>query len=268
MFLTEFDNELRKAEADYEYHEDGSVARVTGVLWGGRKSKVYDEETGNEVKVPYLDADGNPELLKSGAPKMKNLLAGENYWFFRRMGPTWVKRAAAVLRNDAENGMSIIETGIERKVSAWLDGPGSILVVGYIDSMVLVDENGEVIVRDWKTGSFTQEIQLANYAWLLANLEDPVNRAYATKGQFVKLRSTKKEDWVKEYDLTKLVPLVAPMFREMVEAMKPRWEPNEDGEFVQVDPVYIQHPSSFCTSCWVRQYCSYGVTLPEPEDAS
>lgn len=215
---------------------DRRLAEVGGpdaCRWGGYKRILYDEETGK----PVLDEEGN---------KVK---VGENYQWFTKMGPTFVKRAGAILRRDVQNGLHVVEASVERSVAAWLDGPGSTLITGKIDLMLLADDEGHPRVRDLKSGSHIDPIQLANYAWLLRNIEDPAKRITSDVGEIAYLRGQTPDKWIRTYDLTEWLPIVPRMFRDMVKALE--------------SDVFQLNPSSWCGSCSVREHCEYGRTLPE-----
>lgn len=209
---------------------DNIPAGIEGVHWGGRKRALRDD---NDKIVK--DADGN------------TIKVGEDYRWFLKMGPVFLKRAGTILRDDVKAGRVIVDANVERRVSAWLDGPGSTLITGIIDAMVLEDEEGTVI-RDWKTGSFSEPMQLGNYAWLVSNLENPEERLDVTHGEIAYLRGTTKDTWLRRYDVRPWIPLIPRMFRDMLAGI-------DAG-------VYQLVPSSFCGSCWVRASCEYGKTLP------
>lgn len=211
--------------------DEGTVLDYTGIRWGGRKRALRDD---NDKIV--RDENG------------KSIMVGENFPWFQNNAPSWLKRAGTILRADEKAGAEIASPNIEVGVAAWLHGPGSTLITGIIDVMLLeVPEIGPVI-RDWKTGSFMPgPMQLANYAWLLENQADELNRLTVRHGQMIYLRGKTKETWVRGYDLTKLVPIVPRMFEDMLRGVEAQ--------------VYQLVPSSFCSSCWVKDHCDYGKTL-------
>lgn len=198
------------------------------VKWGGRKRILRDETTNK----PVLDESGEPVKV------------GENYPWMLKMGPTWVKRAGAILRSDVEQGMSIAEEGIEVEVRAWLDEEGGVLITGYIDAMLLVDADQRLRIRDWKTGSWLDHMQLVNYGWLWNRSHPGAN---VSVGEFAYLRGAKPEDRLKVYELAPLYPAIEKMFSDAVQGMT--------GEHYQL------HPTSFCGSCAVAPACVYGRTL-------
>jgi len=212
-----------------------AVAEIGGVdacRWGGQKRAMRDEQTGKPLK----DAEG------------KTILVGEDFAWFCKMGPTFVKRAGTILRTDAANGLRVIEASVERQVTAWLDEDAGVQITGIIDVMLLADDTGFPTIRDWKTGTWTDAMQLATYGWLLEAIEDDSARIKADRGEIAYLRGAGPDTWIKSYDLSKWKPLVPRMFRGMVQGLGAG--------------IYQLQPSSFCGSCWVKDSCDYGVTLP------
>lgn len=212
------------------YNDDGAIVDYTGVRWGGRKRALRDDDD----KV-VKDENG------------RTIMVGENFLWFQKTAPLWIKRAGSILRSDVEHGEVMEAATIERRVAAWLDGPGSVLITGIIDVMLLATEDGPKI-RDWKTGAWMPgPMQLANYAWLLNSVEEESMRIDAKHGEMIYLRGTTKESWVKSYNLEPLRPLVPRMFTDMLAGV-------EAG-------IYQLVPSNLCGSCWVRMHCPYGKTL-------
>lgn len=195
--------------------------------WGGYKRILRDEDTGK----PILDAEGN---------QMK---VGENYDWMRKTIPTWVKRAGGILRRDKGNGLVVVSSTTEMSVSRFLTEKEDVLITGFIDVMMVQDqENGKYRIRDWKTGTWIEPMQLANYAWLVEGMGWEVDT-----GEIAYLRGAKPEDWVRVYDVSKWKAIVPMMYESAVKGI--------EAEHYQL------HPSSFCTSCWVRTSCPYGKTL-------
>jgi hypothetical protein len=204
--------------------------------WGGRKRNLKDE-AGKDV----VDEQGN---------KIK---VGEDYRWMIQTLPTWVKRAGTILRRDEQSGLYIVQANVERSVTAWLvppeqDLPYCVAITGIIDLMLLADDLGQPRIRDWKTGTMLEKVQLAVYAWLLEQLPDSV-RISTNQGEIAYLRGSKPEDWIKPYDLTGLKPVVPQLFLRMVQGL-------EAG-------VYHLNPSSFCGSCWVKEHCPVGRGMGE-----
>jgi hypothetical protein len=207
------------------------------LLWGGRKRALRDEQTNKVIK----DAEGN------------TILVGEDFTWFSKMGPTFVKRAGTILRSANEVGLYVVEASMERRVTVWLDPPrpvddyGGIQVTGIIDIMLMADDVGTPWIVDWKTGTYIDEMQLAVYAWLLENIEDENARVRTNAGAIAYLRGASPDTWWKPYDLTPLKPLVPVQFKNLVRAL-------DAG-------IYMLQPSSFCGSCWVKEHCEYGRVL-------
>jgi PD-(D/E)XK nuclease superfamily len=211
-------------------------------MWGGRKRNLKDERTGKDV----LDDEGN---------KVK---VGEDFRWMVQTIPTWVKRLGTILRRDIEHGLYIVEANVERQVTVWLIPPESdermpdgVQVTGFIDTMLLANDYGMPIVRDVKTGTLLDEMQLAVYAWLLEQLDEPA-KVNTTIGQFAYLRGADSGSWIKEHDLTLLKPIVPQLFDGLLKGIAAE--------------VFTLSPSSFCGSCWVRHGCVYGKTLDERKE--
>ena len=212
----------------FQVRFDEGLAEVGGpdaVRWGGQKRLLRDENN-----KPVLDEDG------------AQIKVGENYPWMCKMGPTWVKRAGAQLRRDLATGIQVVETSIEQKVSRFLDDPGSLLITGIVDVMVFADNEDKPRVRDWKTGTFVDAMQLANYAWLLAQAGIEVSI-----GEIAYLRGTSPETQLRVYNIDPWKSSVKRMYADA-----------EKG--IRADHFQLT-PSSWCGSCWVRRACEYGRTL-------
>jgi len=193
-----------------------------------------------------VEEAGGPEKCYWGGRKTKSYPDGEDYPWWRDYGRVFLTRYVAVRRADAEQGMQVLPHTLEMEVSAYV---GDHLIKGYIDAMGMVTADGEMVVRDWKTGSFLSPHQLAVYAWILAQREPPMT---VDRGQFIYLRGASLDKQVREYDLREWREIVPRMFTDLVRGI-------EAGIF----PV---QPSNMCVSCPVRAYCPYGRTLGENED--
>lgn len=187
---------------------DGVVTDYKGVRWGGRTSKAFP--------------------------------LGENVAWWEREGPVMLQRWAQLRRDDPLLGYTLLESDTELEVTAMLTE--DIYVRGFVDAAMLVNENGERVVRDWKTGTYKDPSQLAVYAWLLR--EGP--GLVCTVGEFVMLRQ--QHNMVKAYDLSGWIDTVPAMFANLTKGL-------ELGLF----PIV---PSNFCGSCTVRAACEWGKHLP------
>ena len=122
---------------------------------------------------------------------------------------------------------------VEVPIQIELDG---VLVKGYIDR-VMVNDDGELLVNDLKTGSHTpaSALQLGIYALGMERHFGvrPILGAYymARKGE-----------------LTAPTSLLhyTPAGRQVVQASQVRYR----------NDVYLPHVTSMCSSCSVRQFCS------------
>lgn len=197
------------------------------LYWGGQKRLLRDEHD-----KPVIDP-------KTG----EKIKVGEDFQWFCKMGPTFVKRAGAILREDRERGFTIVEAATEIGVSTWLDEPGGTLLHGMIDVSVIADSEDVPRIRDWKSGSLMNPYQLANYGWLW----ERVFGDHIEYGEFAKLRAAKPEDRLLVYPLDPMYPIVEEMFRRTLGG---------------IDAGYFGfNPSSFCVSCTVKDSCAHGRTL-------
>jgi len=142
--------------------------------------------------------------------------------------------------------------GTEFRVSNMLAIPDGepLNILGYIDQWLVVDSNGEGIIRDWKSGYFDPgPNQLAMYAWMVReSLGITVER-----GQLVKLKLKDIDKCVVDYDLSKLVDLVPQQLLGLVEQLKH-------------DTIFPVKPSNFCGSCTVKASCAFGSQLPDGDE--
>jgi len=212
LFVSLFAEEIEKA---------GGVSQIR---WGGRK--VYDPVTGK--KVPSEDF---------------------NWW--AKQGPAMVRRYLKVREIDALSGHRLWapaegEQGIEISLTTQLKSGRTIS--GRIDKALIVDLNGQLRIRDYKTGKSTDTpMQLANYAWQLrAGLG-----VTAEWGEYVYLRRADASARLKIHDLRPYVDLVEDQFNRAEKGI-------EAG-------VFMLNPSPFCVACQVRAGCAYGKTLENGE---
>lgn len=190
-----------------------------------------------------VNAEGGVAKMRWGGRKSKQYPLGEDFqWWDRYAGNLFLRRYLSVRKLDAKAGWQLLEGGVEMEVGADLDGR---YIKGFIDALGYVTEDGEIVIRDWKTGTWLQPFQLAVYAWLIRQGRGLT----VTRGQIGYLRGAHAENWIKEYDLTEWVELVPRKFTDLVRGIE-----------AQIFPI---QPSNLCASCMVRPYCAYGKTLEE-----
>lgn len=192
---------------------------------------------------------GGELACRWGGRKSRDYPNGEDFRWWLFNGPLMLNRYAQVRAADEDAGSQVLLPNVERKVSAFLrvpQRPEPILLIGYLDQLVLVNADGEAVVRDWKSGRWSEPLQLAVYAWMLANQEAPLT---VTRGELVKLRQP-LEKTVEAYDLTQWTDLVPRLALDTIRGI-------EAGVF----PI---RPSMLCPSCSVREHCPWGSTL-EPK---
>jgi CRISPR/Cas system-associated exonuclease Cas4 (RecB family) len=192
-----------------------------------------------------VEAEGGADQIQWGGRKSKQWPGGEDFTWAKHVGPMMLRAYCESRLKLAERGLQVLEGHVEVYVSMLVDP--DFLVRGYVDLlMVMVDENGEGIVVDWKTGKMAEVVQLASYARMVrATFEIPVSR-----GIFVKLRPGAKERLV-EHDLRPMLSVIDELYRAARAGV-------EAGMFPMV-------PSAFCPSCDVRRLCPWGSVLPEKE---
>lgn len=169
---------------------------------------------------------------------------GENYLWWMNQGPTMLRRYLSIRFIDNENGFKTIESGVEMSITAPL--PWGTVVRGYIDLAQFVDGNGEVRIRDYKTGTWPGDpIQLAKYAWLLGEFHG----IHPEIGEFAYLRRNEPSERVVEIALAPFIPLVIPEFESLERGIEVGFFPMRRGPL--------------CKSCGVKQACPYGQLLKE-----
>jgi RecB family exonuclease len=235
----------------------GGSALHTALEVMERKGLWPSDEGVEKVQKAFLDdfdaqlseASDSPFPIRWGGRKSRDWPEGENADWWRGMGPLFVKRACLLRRADEAAGFTVKPEGVEMEVLAPLDD--QIMVKGYIDAFLMVTPDGEPMLRDWKSGKVggNNPLQLATYAWALAELG--ISRP--TVGQYVYLRAGEKSKGLATYDLTAYLPMVAPMYQDLVK-----------GIAAGVFPV---QPGFLCGSCSVRHACTYGQAL-DPDHAA
>lgn len=186
-----------------------------------------------------VDETGGPD-----EPRWGGRGRGENYLWWMNQGPTMLRRYLSIRFLDREHGLKTLEAGVEMSISAPL--PWGTVVKGFIDLAQFVDANGEVRIRDYKSGTFPGDpIQLAKYAWLLGEFHG----IHPEIGEFVYLRRNEPSERVVEISLTRFVPLVIPEFESLERGIEVGFFPMRRGPL--------------CKSCEVRFACPFGQLLEE-----
>lgn len=162
----------------------------------------------------------------------------DRWW--RRMGPAMCRRFLTMRDTDSELGMTVLEETLERSITMAL--PSGMTLVVRLDAAMMVDSDGLVVVRDYKTGrpGGANPIQLAVYAYALRHALGIT----ASVGEFAYLRS---DDRPAQHDLTALIPIVPDLFSRH--------------EATVAAGAFLMNPGPFCKACAVRARCPYGSTL-------
>lgn len=208
-------------------------------LWATGDLDAIAHKFAAEFMEQVADA-GGPEQVRWGGRKSKTWPNGEDPVWWMSAGPTFLERYIELRRGDAEQELVVDQ--VELQVLAAL--PTGQYVRGYVDAFMYVDENGERVVRDYKTGkNAPQGLQLATYAWSLA----AQNIATVGWGEYVMLRRKEAEKRVVRHNLRSLVELVPRIYSDLAR-----------GIAAGIFPI---NPNAYCPTCQVRKHCDYGKTL-------
>lgn len=205
------------------------------------KFRNADPDTAAELNRLWA-ADDIPRIVKI-------LQAGsEDDRWWRKMGPVFLRRYCDLRVQDESSGVKLWDSHVERRITARL--PSGTLLTGFVDSVVVVSPDGEVGVRDPKSGKVGggQPMQLAIYGYLLGQALD-VTPSF---GEFVYLRADSPAKMVQRIDGERFACLVA-----LVPDVMARHEAQAAAG------VYSYNPGFMCGSCQVKAFCAYGKELPD-----
>lgn len=218
--------ELEKAEVVFD-EDTWALSGPAAALF----RSLFDEE---------VEKAGGPENVRWGGRTSKMNPQGEDAEWWRLYGPGMVEGWRRVRQGDQELGWTLPLEYIEAEVTAVL--PSGENFICYLDAIVVTDD-GEVIIRDYKTGRPypAHKMQGAEYAWAVQEtLGLPVIGA-----ECVYLRSATLERV--RFDTSSL------------RAAALAWH-GEVGRGI-TEGIYVMNPGPFCASCAVRAGCPYGQTL-------
>jgi hypothetical protein len=170
----------------------------------------------------------------------------DRWWM--KMGPVFLKRYCQLRVEDEASGVKLWDSHVERRITARL--PSGTLLTGFVDSLVIVSGDGEVGIRDPKSGKVGggQAMQLAIYGWL-------IEQALGIKpswGEFLYLRADTTAKMKHRVDGERFARLVA-----LVPDVMARHEAQAAAG------VYPFNPGWQCPSCSVKAFCAYGKELPD-----
>jgi hypothetical protein len=209
----------------------------TPYRWG----RQIDPETG--AYLNYLGAqDDIPRIVK-----ILNTGSEDDRWW-RKMGPVFLRRYCDLRVQDESSGMKLWDSHVERRITARLASGTNL--TGFVDAAMIVTADGEVRIRDYKSGRAGggSPMQLAIYAWLISEATD----IHPTSGEFVYLRADSPAKMVQRIDGERFARLVA-----LVPEVMARHEAQAAAG------VYPYNPSNFCQSCNVKAFCAYGKELSD-----
>jgi hypothetical protein len=225
---------IEEAEADAAWADEDAwefggpwAERFLGLLWA------------------EVEEAGGPEACYWGGRRSKQFPDGETPEWWEARGPIMLWRYAQVRRTDEEEGLVVPAGGVELEVAVNL---GEVHVRGRIDAAVLVDSNDPdldaVTIRDYKSGTMLEPLQLVVYAWLVRIAKGWT----AARGQFVKLRPDKPTERIMEIDLEPLIDLAPERMRALAAQLV----------ISQERDLWPINPSSLCVACDVKEHCPWG----------
>lgn len=226
-------------------HQAIAEAEEMGVpqAWAGADSperKELADRLGAVFRGLLREAIADTGEVRWGGRKRREFPDGEDERWWGSQGPVMLRRWLAARRDDLEEGYHLWEAGAEKHLVADADG---VTVRMVVDCVLLVTPDGDLVPRDWKTGSWpASPLQLAFYA-------EGISQAMGVspwRGEIGDLRKPEGRI-VKSYDLRALIPLVAPTVAAFVKA--------------RAVGAFLINPGQLCASCEVRQHCPWGATL-------
>jgi PD-(D/E)XK nuclease superfamily len=224
-----------------EYQRFLDYIRTPRRPWVPFPFKRADEETA--AYLNHLGAqDDIPRIVK-----ILNAGSEDDRWW-RKMGPVFLRRYCDLRVQDETSGMKLWDSHVERRITARL--ASGTLLTGFVDAAMVVTADGEVRIRDYKSGAVGRgsPMQLAIYAWLIGE----ATGLHPSSGEFVYLRSDSPAKMVQRIDGERFARLVA-----LVPDVMARHEAQAAAG------VYPFNPSSYCQSCAVKAFCAYGRELPD-----
>lgn len=211
--------------------------------WAPFRFKRVDEETAAYLNT--LAAQGDiPRIVK-----ILNTGSEDDRWW-HKMGPVFLRRYCDLRVEDESSGVKLWDSHVERRITARL--ASGMLLTGFVDAAMVVTADGEVRIRDYKSGrpGGGSPMQLAIYAWLIGEATD----IHPTSGEFVYLRADSPAKMVQRIDGERFARLVA-----LVPDVMARHEAQAAAG------VYPYAPGPFCVACSVKAFCAYGRELPDAD---
>lgn len=190
-----------------------------------------------------VDKNGGEDAIRWGGRG-----GGETLAWWEKQGEFMLRRYQLTRVGMEAEGWGSVEGGTEMRVIAELPGVSS-PVIGYLDKFMM-HEGGEPLILDWKAGrvGWVEPMQFATYA----NLVERARGIRVTRGVVVFLRAPEPAKRVQAVHFEPLIDRMPDVFAKMVAGI-------EAG-------IFAPHPSSFCSSCSVRESCWYWRGTRPPEE--
>ena len=210
-----------------EWIDRGDMDSIAGI-WGAAWRKHLSE------------IDGVPDAeVRAGGKATKEWPDKENRAWWEENGPRMLGRYDSWVNARRAEGWRFFtlpdgSPAVEVPIQIELDG---VLVKGYIDR-VMVNDDGELIVVDLKTGSHTpaSALQLGIYAL-------GMERHFGVRPILGAYYMARKGELTQPTSLLHYTPeLVGKWFKQ--------------AKFAIENDVFLPHVTSMCSSCSVRQFCS------------
>jgi CRISPR/Cas system-associated exonuclease Cas4 (RecB family) len=162
---------------------------------------------------------------------------GEDYPWWIKNGEFMLRRYRATREAMDASGWGVVQGGVEMRVLADLPGV-SVPVLGFLDKF-LMHEGGETIIVDYSTGRVggKNAFQFATYSRLLYLAREIT----CTRGVAIYLRAGDANKRVEAMQFEPLVDHMDETYANLYRGIEAE--------------LFIPNPSSFCSSCFVNQYC-------------
>ena len=207
--------------------------------------ELFTEEFLAEIERRKEKTDIEPTEWRAGGRASKAWPNKEDSSWWLTSGPKMVADWYAWWQQAKAEGWALWYTptgvpAVELAVNAVLGGK---MFKGYIDA-IMVDPDGDVVVIDWKTGREpVAPVQLGMYACA-------IEKTIGVRPSHGSHYMARKGDLGHVYDLS--------VYTEQVVG---QWLSR--AALIEAQGLYIPHPSSLCSACGVRDYCSVMSENPE-----
>lgn len=210
-------------------------------LWAEEKKMAWVNQRGLSEFEAGVEKAGGPDAIRWAGRKDQDGVPNEGYVWWQHQLPVMLKRYAGIRNLDELNGLRLMPNGSEMEVGVTL--PSGRPLKLYVDAFFMADEDGQFVVRDWKTGKVSRAVskQPVIYAWAIREALgwtcSRVELAYLKTGA----------GEVVGHDVAHLIDSV------------PGWFAKAD---VGIEAaIFEPEPGWYCEGCQVKSGCPHGRTL-------